>query len=713
MPGTQFKLSKRNGVMRRVTFPARPAWKALAARIGQLFDIPSDRVAVSYIDADNDEVTLNTEEELRQFYEISKPSEVMKFFVQDVTPSRSQSGTAIPEEKATYRNTFGQEVPLEDDWDIPNLEGVFIPESVLQRHAFVEELDSDLESDSKSMIEKPPIDIPATADGDKGKGKATVVDELDAASTISVIDEILSPIHVYDVSSQEDHDTPRLRSAATSVVAESTPKAPVSEVDKQQIEDNEKSATGRVTPHEVDDPPLPSMEPQASSSLPHDIGNLFSTLGNVISSHPELSEGFRNIIRNASNGTYWRAHRAALSQAAIEVSQASEAVAQEVLRNTEEEAGRRVMATLDTLFRSLSQVTRASRLRPSTADLPLSGDDGSTTVKDERESSAAAAASTVEKENAAAQGSPQYPPRTERATFTGRSTDWQSFLHPVYPQVVTPASHAAYLPQAPHSSFVYSRSPVSPFGLPPHPILPPYVPPPAANVPSAYPAPPHMAPPPPPPPPPFSQYSFGQISLQSPHDQSSREFNVTPSGKTANIQSDDLRAKVEAARAAYKAEKARYRFERKQSRRARDEVEPTGSGGIKPFEGLQSLVDVSETPVTQVVSNARGPFPQLEMISIPGPVLGTGQTQRYGTSHEGFGESLRSRAIKRICKQLGDMGFTESQHPKLAEKVSARLPMRRVLTKETEDGIVTSLLEELLPQSSSPVASGSGARGGN
>lgn len=55
------------------------------------------------------------------------------------------------------------------------------------------------------------------------------------------------------------------------------------------------------------------------------------------------------------------------------------------------------------------------------------------------------------------------------------------------------------------------------------------------------------------------------------------------------------------------------------------------------------------------------------------------------------------------------MGFTETQHPGLTDKVSAQLPLNGTVTKDTEDGIVTSLLEELLLLGS-PVASGSGLK---
>ena len=62
------------------------------------------------------------------------------------------------------------------------------------------------------------------------------------------------------------------------------------------------------------------------------------------------------------------------------------------------------------------------------------------------------------------------------------------------------------------------------------------------------------------------------------------------------------------------------------------------------------------------------------------------------------------------------MGFSETSHPDLPEKIKASIPHDKVLTKENEDDIVTTLLEGLLAVSprattpKTPVASGSGVR---
>ena len=72
------------------------------------------------------------------------------------------------------------------------------------------------------------------------------------------------------------------------------------------------------------------------------------------------------------------------------------------------------------------------------------------------------------------------------------------------------------------------------------------------------------------------------------------------------------------------------------------------SDAEEPFEGLQSMIDAGDGPVSQVVSNARGPFPQIGMIR---PFH---QARRH-VSFRDVADDPRSRAVKRICKQLADV----------------------------------------------------------
>ncbi|KAF8634913.1 hypothetical protein AX15_000656 [Amanita polypyramis BW_CC] len=697
MAPAEFKLTKRSGITRRVAFPEHPTWQALATRISGLFDIPIDRVAVSYIDADDDEVTLNTDDELMYFYQTCKQPGVIKLFVQDLVSLRSRPSGAASTEKPVYRNTFGQEAPIiEDEWHIPVWDGVFIPEATFRssQHGFVEDVGSDFSTKLSSARTGVRTD---TNSPDKGRSKTAAVedvtddDDSSRGSRVSVFDGIRSPkqpIHVYDVSGVNDHHIPAL--------AESTPRAPQNEVGNAEID---KSGAAAHKPQDVaDDPPLPPIEPQTSPSLPDDLTKLFSSLCNVISFHPDVSDGFRSIIRNTSDGTYWRTHRSTLSRVAAEVSQASETAVQSALGEAEAEAGRRVYGALDALLRTLSQASGISRAELGTllnplneATQPSEGDN--TTVQDNAPSSSAPVPPTSSDKEGTAPAQSEVP-KQEQATFVGRSTDWQSFLVPPPPPPVPRASHI-------HSQFYTPHT--FPFGFGPPPPGPPFMPPPATGVPPSY-----LPFPPPPGLPDFSSpYTRGQMSLDQSYG------GPTPTS-TRTLEMADLRAKVQAAKSMYRAGKARYLQEQEQARKHRKGKDRhSGEQGeteeIKPFEGLQPFIDVTEGPVSQIISNARGPYPQLEMISIPGSFT---PVQRHGSLREGSVEDFHSRAVKRICKQLGDMGFTESQHPGLADNVAARLPPSGSITKDIEDGIVTSLLEELIPQAS-PIASGSGSKGRN
>jgi len=55
---------------------------------------------------------------------------------------------------------------------------------------------------------------------------------------------------------------------------------------------------------------------------------------------------------------------------------------------------------------------------------------------------------------------------------------------------------------------------------------------------------------------------------------------------------------------------------------------------------------------------------------------------------------------------LHQMGFTEKVYPDLRQKIKDHLPTDGVITKDGEDGIVTTLLETMLMESSVPSGSG-------
>jgi Wiskott-Aldrich syndrome protein len=161
----------------------------------------------------------------------------------------------------------------------------------------------------------------------------------------------------------------------------------------------------------------------------------------------------------------------------------------------------------------------------------------------------------------------------------------------------------------------------------------------------------------------------------------------------------ELREEVEAAKRMYKAMKQRYRQDREQRRREKL--------GHRPAVLRHSAMD-GGVPVAQAEAQ-RGRYPEVERVGVP----------RRSHTHLGHGpsrhldknlEDLTTRAMSRIAKKLSDMGFSESACPALPGKIKAQMPTNGVISKEAEDDVVTTLLEELLGTPSPNVASGSGQR---
>ncbi|EPT03121.1 hypothetical protein FOMPIDRAFT_1116622, partial [Fomitopsis schrenkii] len=61
------KLSFENAT-RLASFNSQPTWPQLAAHIEKCFHIPPPCAAAKYTDTDGDEITINSDEELREYY---------------------------------------------------------------------------------------------------------------------------------------------------------------------------------------------------------------------------------------------------------------------------------------------------------------------------------------------------------------------------------------------------------------------------------------------------------------------------------------------------------------------------------------------------------------------------------------------------------------------------------------------------------------------
>lgn len=444
---THFKL-KFNDLTRRALFPHQPTWKDLSEKISALYDIPQHQVGVTYIDAENEEITLNTEEELQDFYLSSyQHGDIVKFSIRDLSSSNRR-----PPVNTGLRNTFGQfvdtDIPGMDDWqsvnNIPSLEEILGRTSLDSetRSAFVETVASEggapLEEDNTFGVRRDDDDTRSNATApripseEKGKERASYIRSMSSTQSLLAADTgDKPPVHVYDVNSISRSPIPAdlsLDTTGAPIVAESTPRLSVQSLEKDT------SVLGRnlERKREFEDPPLPSFDPQpprstestestqsaqASATIARDVAAFLNTVSSVIASHPELGHSLTTIVRNATNGTYWSAHREALSHAAAEFQRSAEDLADGGRRAVEEEAGRRVAEALSGVLNIFSQAQ--ADIHPSTNTQP---------------SNIAPDAGVRQPENVSSDSTPQQPGNT------AQYQSWQS----VGPPPQTPPMPGAF-----------------------------------------------------------------------------------------------------------------------------------------------------------------------------------------------------------------------------------------------------------------------------
>ncbi|CAL1695146.1 unnamed protein product [Somion occarium] len=757
MSRTLFKFTKPpDGLTRRVMFYSRPPWSELAAKIEELYAVPSDKVGVSYVDNEGDDVTLSSEEELQDFYRLNHtdevgdgPSKAIRFTVVDLSAPRSPSLTKpLPRTPHTdanvNRNTFGgtQGFPLvfevADDWQrIPSGGGadLFIDASMSK------DVDKDDHSDTVTQSDfnfdgETPLKPTVYATQDKSKARA---------SSTSLRDQ-----------------TP----ASAVVSRRCTPKPSVNTKD---------------VPSGAPDPPLPdlgSLPNTPNASLTNDVANLFNSLSSIFASHPELSEGVRNIVQHATNGAYWNTHRIAVAQAAEE----------EVHRAAEEAAGRRVAEAIGNVVRTITDITVTStpiheHPQTSSAEFPHARRTGSPTRRQ-----------TWGGSRGRHHHRPPFGPH-ERAfgpfgPFAGPFSDMSHM--PPFNEGMIPPFHSPHGPHRPHRP-PYPPPPPPPFDPfgPPHrgphdhhgPVRPPPPPPPPFQS-GPYPPPP---PPPPAPPivPPGPMFSGPGLDTSFRHGGHFTRWSSDPFTSGANDDDDEFdepdltlhtgaplsrsasldqehqvtRERLEAAKEAYKREKERYRKQREELKKER-EKRGLESEGLQPNDQATPVAKATSSgpqgagpsgstpkappppPVTQLVSNARGPYPQLEMFSVPrrhNTIQGVArerpiprQDPQIGPSHiySPFTPTPAARTSENVKRRLADMGFTTNIYPNIGDKVAKRVSQSiasqsftspkdlQDVPKEKEDSIVSEVLEELLQEPPPPLPekdrpSGSGEKPGD
>ncbi|KZV74813.1 hypothetical protein PENSPDRAFT_647597 [Peniophora sp. CONT] len=695
-----FKFTRPNGLTRRVVFSTRPNWPELASRISTLYSISFEHVGVSYQDSDGDEVTLSSQEELEDFYVSSPPTDVVKLTVLDLTASREDEKSIPPSPGS--RGTFGGgPTPLiydiDEDWQIP-FGPAFADVNDFDRsaslHAYVETVDS---SSNASRLRDSTATAPTSSSTklDKGKGRgpprrlSTISDN--PSSTASLIESEAPPkpaVHVHaqpptEALPDDPFGNPVMAtpSGGFSPPLFSTPRG------NSTTKSGRSSAAGTVrderTQAEIPDPPSPTILPEdvpsPSASLSNDIATLLNSMSFAFNTYPELTETVRKIVNNFQNGTYWETHRETVARAAEDIRRASMDVQAtlganiqsglaDAQRFAEEESGRRVTEAISNILHIFGDATAAPPVADTTQPPP-----------------AAAPASAA----------PQFS------------------VPPPPPGMLSGLARGVALPPPPPLSMPARSATLPPTfgGIPPPPPLPgSYMPPWNAFRPygaAAAPA-------------PATSTRPAQTDVTSPRSPEVSFYTsspVSPDVARPRAQTNDVKAALEAAKENYKREKARYRAEREARRRRREQGGETHVSSddpqtpVAPPREMHVAIDDTRpaTPPRQIISNARGGFPQLEMISLPSPKSPKSpKSPRRMRTASGSAAPARTisrsdsqpinQAMRNIVEKLDTMGFSEQTHPNLSSRIDARLPMDAEISKDKENDVVNSVVDDLLSE---------------
>lgn len=371
MASVHLKLSMSDGLTRRISFPTRPSWTDLATRIHSFCNIPRNRLAVSYVDSDGDEVTLSSEEELRDFYDSNaddaiQGNQLIRFRVVEMGSLRDADNFMEPisPQQSSTRNTFGRPTPFVFvDHDHLPFGDLYIPSpldhEVDSPHAFVEVVSEDGEREKE-------ISDLANHSSSEGKGKArdlrASVSE-DVSSSESVIaDETPTkpPIHV-QVHGLRPMDSGTFGPPATSTPArESVTPTPRSIPSRESHEEAQRDLPGSYP-----DPPTPELDAHIdpSVSLSNDLASLLDSLNSMFHEHPEVGFHLRGLFGNVGDGSYWNVQHDSMARVAEDLQRvardAQSAVAmgaQEMARNmrqrAQHEAARRVTESVGNILRA-------------------------------------------------------------------------------------------------------------------------------------------------------------------------------------------------------------------------------------------------------------------------------------------------------------------------------------------------------------------------
>lgn len=380
MASVHFKLSMSDGLTRRISFPARPSWADLATRIHSFCSIPRNRLAVSYLDSDGDEVTLSSEEELRDFYDSNvdnaiQGNQLIRFRVVELGSLRDVDNFMEPmsPQQSSTRNTFGRPTPFVFvDHDHLPFGDLYIPSpldhEVDSPHAFVEVVDEDGDRDREfSDIANPP------SSEDKGKARdlrASVSEDVSSSGSV-IADETprKPPIHV-QVHGLRPMDSRTFGPPAASTPArESVTPTPPSRESHEEAQ--------RDLPGSFPDPPTPELDTpiDPSVSLSNDLASLLDSLNSMFHDHPEVGFHLHALFRNVSNGLHWNVQRDSMARVAEDiqrvardaqsaVAMGAQEMARSVRQQAQQEAARRVTESVGNILRAFGAGGNESNAGP-------------------------------------------------------------------------------------------------------------------------------------------------------------------------------------------------------------------------------------------------------------------------------------------------------------------------------------------------------------
>ncbi|KAF9654206.1 hypothetical protein BDM02DRAFT_19482 [Thelephora ganbajun] len=662
---TQFKFSK-DGVIRRVAFAQLPSWLEIVAKLESLYNIPIDHLAVSYTDGDGDEVTLSSQEELEDYYRADSDPLLRRLSVVDLSVIRSFEEKSLPDtpsishrlRETPSHNTFGtipfHQDTVEDDWQrIPGFNPFYSGEisSGSGNEVQFAQIGGDSSIRSGMTGDTPATHSRASTPTLGNKGKAHEYGNTSSTDSVLANDTPEKPpVHVYQVSG---HGFP-LSSDITA--------------DNQEVPPS--------SSHDAPDPPLAEFDPpstQPTPTLTSDVAAFLGMISIMFAQNPQLTDALRGIMQNIGNGTYWAAHRDQLSRAAEEVRRSASDIQAHfnVPANgsafAETRAAQQIAEAIGNIVRSFTQ--NAPRQE---------GDHGEHIP-----------------------GSwPNIPP--PRGPFPPGPPPHHGPFPPFPPHPPMPPLHAGF-PFRGRGFFGFGRGGWGagrggPFHWGPQGRH-------GHQGPGGH---RHHGPEGPE----SHRHRDRRSEKEDSHSDSSgesvddAEADISLYGISQKISPEERKARLLAAKAEYKAQKTLYRAEKQAKRMERQRSSTADLDAAEAAAKVASVnVDINAAagPASQtdalLISQGRGLFPSLEMVSVPRRHNtisgGTIRGSRHDRDASGSTDQTATIEVRRarVVRKLSDMGFEGS---KVENRVSVHIPDVQTLEEKGEDAIVAKVVEDLL-----------------